>query len=191
MYLPSRKQTLYYYRKQDVWFYDYAANKWSSTIPEGPTPSTEDYEGLLCHDTRRDRIYVFNDKQKTVPWIYDVAANVWVDPKPTGQPATAAGRILRSASALVHYNTVGDAVLFFQVRQSENVKRGYYIYDVAANTWTTQLRPFPEAMKLEHMGWNGFYDAKLNAHFFHIAGDSRTNGTIWVYRYKRESGRIK
>ena len=33
--------------------------------------------------------------------------------------------------------------------------------------------------------WNGFYSPELNAHFFHIAGDSRDDGTIWVYRYKK------
>jgi hypothetical protein len=32
---------------------------------------------------------------------------------------------------------------------------------------------------------NAFYDPLLNAHFFHIAGDSDDNGVIAVYRYKR------
>jgi hypothetical protein len=32
---------------------------------------------------------------------------------------------------------------------------------------------------------NAFYDPALNAHFFHVAGDSDENGTVWVYRHKR------
>jgi hypothetical protein len=31
---------------------------------------------------------------------------------------------------------------------------------------------------------NAFYDPELNAHFFHVAGDSDDNGTIWVFRLK-------
>jgi mannose-6-phosphate isomerase-like protein (cupin superfamily) len=37
---------------------------------------------------------------------------------------------------------------------------------------------------------NGFYDPQLNVHFFHAAGDSQADGTVWVYRYKsKEQGR--
>lgn len=34
-------------------------------------------------------------------------------------------------------------------------------------------------------GKNGFYDPELNAVFLHSAGDSRDDGTIWVYRHRR------
>ena len=37
--------------------------------------------------------------------------------------------------------------------------------------------------------WNGFYSPELNAHFFHVAGDSADDGRIWAYRYKKATGK--
>ncbi len=64
--------------------------------------------------------------------------------------------------------------------------RGLYIYDPAANSWTEK----PLAMPKE-IGQcpSGFYNPDLNAHFVHVAGDSDDNGTMCVYRYKKNGPR--
>jgi hypothetical protein len=42
----------------------------------------------------------------------------------------------------------------------------------------------PDAVLTERKNLNAFYDPELNVHFYHAAGDSDTDGTMWVYRYK-------
>jgi hypothetical protein len=32
---------------------------------------------------------------------------------------------------------------------------------------------------------SAFYDAGLNAHFVFAAGDSRDDGAVWAYRYRK------
>ena len=34
---------------------------------------------------------------------------------------------------------------------------------------------------------NAFYDPHLNVHVFHVGVPERTDGIIWVYRYKRRT----
>jgi len=182
VYVPSKKQTLYYARKKDVWFYDDAKNAWTNAKPKGPSPATKDYEGLVCFDAKRDRLYVFNDKMVSVPFIYDVKANAWIDPKPKGQPLTAADRVLRSASAGATYDSVNDVIVLQLRRRSKTL--GTFVYDCRANTWTEK----PISTKV--VGQNGFYDPDLNVHFYFDAGDSRTTpGNFWVYRYRRAASR--
>jgi hypothetical protein len=51
----------------------------------------------------------------------------------------------------------------------------------ATNAWATADATIPEK-------WGecakAFYDPELNARFFHVAGDSDDNGTLWVFRLK-------
>ena len=60
-------------------------------------------------------------------------------------------------------------------------ERGIFIYDPTANAWSETPQGFP-------LKWgqctNAFYDPVLNAHFFHVAGDSGDEGVIWVYRHR-------
>lgn len=182
IYLPGKQQTLFYMRQQaKLWFFDHATDQWISREPQGPAPSTADYEGLTCLDSRRRRVYICNDKEAVVPRAYDVKTNRWLDLKPKNQPPRE--RAFRSANGLLHYDGAGDSVLFFQTRPKEGGRRGVYVYDVGANAWTTEPLPLPEGLGRVI---NGFYDPKLNIHFFHDAGDSRDNGVIWAFRYKRE-----
>jgi len=42
-----------------------------------------------------------------------------------------------------------------------------------------------ESLSYRRKRINSFYAPVLNAHYFHVAGDSRDNGVIWVYRHKQ------
>ena len=45
--------------------------------------------------------------------------------------------------------------------------------------------PFPADGPKFHFAANTFFDRELNAYFCHVAGDSRDDGVMWVYRYKK------
>jgi hypothetical protein len=48
------------------------------------------------------------------------------------------------------------------------------------------LTPAPEHRSELNRGCiHGSYSPEANAHFLFVAGDSRDNGAMWVYRYKR------
>src|SRR5689334_19084846 len=53
------------------------------------------------------------------------------------------------------------------------------------SAWAERPLPFPAKGPDVSRCWNGFYSPELNAHFFHVAGDSRDDGTVWAYLYKR------
>ena len=84
-------------------------------------------------------------------------------------------------TAAMQYDPASDVVILFRYGGKAE-ERGIFIYDAAANAWSEAAQGFPGK-------WgectNAFYDPLLNAHFFHIAGDSDDNGTVWVYRHKR------
>ena len=63
----KKPSLLYDRRKADAWFYDYAANRWTQARPSGPPPDTDHYEGVVCYDDKRDRFYIFNAGQTSVP----------------------------------------------------------------------------------------------------------------------------
>lgn len=67
---------------------------------------------------------------------------------------------------------------------TDKAKGNIHVYDPDANTWEKPERTLP---KPSYRGMvHGFYDAKLNAHFYYLAGDSSFNrATMLVYRYKR------
>ena len=85
------------------------------------------------------------------------------------------------------YDTAHDKVLlvFHSIHDDKPEHLGVYVYDPASNAWAD--KPLDVPAKLGHNGQvkNGFYDPALNVVFIHSAGDSRDDGTIWVYRYKR------
>jgi hypothetical protein len=182
IYLPTVKKTFFYMRKKTVWLYDHEKSVWQAHTPAGPAPSAVDYEGLSCYDSKRDRVYLCNDKEEVIPHAYDVKTGKWVAPRPKTQPATRETRILRSASGALTYDSVNDVVLFFQFRARGGAEPGYYVYEPADNKWTGR-RPLPRGYSRGVT--NAFYDPKSNAHFLHVAGDSRDNGVVWAYRYRK------
>jgi hypothetical protein len=198
-YVPSARQVYYYARGKDFWLYDPATNKWSPLTGKGepPTGVRMGYEGTLCHDTKRDRLCVFNSGQDAIPWIYDIKANTWSNPQARNQPWPgrdyAKGvRTLSSTSSGVHYDSVNDKVVMrLVVAQGQGDPRnivgkgmGLAVYDPATNAWEA-TKPFPSEM-VTHKCWNSFYSPELNVHVYNLSRDGRTDdGEVWVYRYRK------
>jgi len=82
----------------------------------------------------------------------------------------------------MHYDTVNDVIVLIRHRGPEPAK-GVHIYDPETNAWTTVTTSLPDAGRRH--AHSGFYDSWLNVHVVFAAGDSRDNGLVRVYRYRR------
>ncbi len=199
LYVPTRRQYFHAGRLTHadgrVHFYDPAAKKWTRFEPKGPRPPAT-YDATSCYDPKRDRIYIGGGGAKDdLPqslWAFDLKTDAWVDPKPEGTPITQ----FSTNQATMQYDSANDVVIVcaynsHPVRGYKQGVRGLHVYDPAANRWL----PGPKALPAEFSPGPGaslaagFYDPELNAHFFHVAGDSRDNGVMWVYRYRPGSTR--
>lgn len=185
IYLPSKKKTFFRLKKQ-VWLYDAEANVWTRMNPSGPPPPFG-IEATACYDPKRDRIYIGGGIHPMASgpnalWIYDVESNSWIDPKPSGN---AGSNQYSHNTAMMHCDLVNDVVVV--TRHKGGSDRGVFIYDPDENAWSVATRSFPAQWpeKPSTGASSGYYDPVLNAHFFHVAADSRDNGVILVYRYKR------
>jgi hypothetical protein len=184
MYVPAAKKAFFWGSGVDVWFYDPADNRWTKKSPKGPPPPFG-IDPTACLDTKRQRIYLGGGsypvaKGPNALWIYDLKANVWIDPRPRGKPG--GSNSYATNYATLTYDTAADVVLLNR-HHGEPSQRGVFVYDPEGNAWTAAARPYPRGCHWQCV--NGFYDPELNVHIFHTAGDSRDDGTIWVYRYKR------
>ena len=183
-YLPGQKRA-WFRHGEEVWFYDTAANVWTQAKPTGP-PLPFGIDATSCHDSKRARIYIGGGSYPVAPAgtnpfrIYDLKTDAWVDPQPKGAPCHGSNSY-PTHSAAMEYDSASDVVIVFRYGGKAD-ERGIFIYDPAANAWSEAAQGFPGK-------WgectNAFYDPMLNAHFFHVAGDSDDNGTVWVYRHKR------
>ncbi len=157
-----------------VWLYDHATNKWQKVNPNGGG------NGAYCYDPTRERIYAIRADRKDPKrtnrlTVYDIAKNEWIDPKAEGD----AGAGMESNQAFCAYDAAADAVVF-------HIHGKHHVYDPVANRWTVLPVTDPVAAERRWTGSSGFYDEKLNAHFYFNAGDSNTRpGRMWVYRYKQ------
>jgi hypothetical protein len=154
------------YHRGVVWLCDYAAAGPRPPFGIGP---------VACYDAKRARIYVCRSAE---PWVYDVRTNTSLMPRPAGRPA--AGQQGGGKDMTMTYDIANDVVVLNVYRDSPQ-KRGVYVYDPAANTWTSKSRPIPKEI-VPRLNLNAFYDPELNVHVYHAAGDSEDNGVIWVYR---------
>jgi len=175
-YIPSLRKTLHW-TGDTVAAYDYAENAWKPLSPKGKAPRI--YDNVACHDTKRDRLYFYGEGLS----IYDVRTNAWID----AGDAKILRPKMRLASWTGHltYDTVNDVVVAIAHYGDFGPGRGLYVYDPNKNTWTTEPAAFPGDKWGSGVASNGFYDPELNVHVYHLAGDSRDNGTIWAYRHKR------
>ncbi len=173
--LPGRNQAFFLYHRGVVWLYDYADNRWIDAASSGPRPPFG-IDPVACYDARRDRIYVCRSAKL---WVYDVTTNTSSLPQPAGRPA--AGEQGGGRDMTMTYDAANDVVVLNVYRDSPR-KRGIYVYNPAANTWSSKPRPIPKEI-VPRLNLNAFYDPELNVHVYHAAGDSEDNGVIWVYRY--------
>lgn len=183
-YIPTLKGLLYI-DEDRVWFYDPAQNSWKFLNPSGPKPPFG-IDATSCYNSKRDRIYIGGGdypraKGPNAFWIYDIRKNTWIDPKPKGSPGS---NRYGTHYNMMQYDSASDTVLLFRYGDDG---RGIYAYSPSANEWTTVAKDLPSRWYDDYRtsGSSGFYDPELNAHFFHVAGDSDDNGTILVYRYKQ------
>ncbi|MHC4916134.1 MAG: hypothetical protein ACYTGB_11660, partial [Planctomycetota bacterium] len=166
-------------------YYDAGTKDWSAVTPKGPTPPFGiDY--TLCLDTKRNRIclgggaYPVAKADTNALWVYDLNTDTFLDPKPKGKPGEG-GNAYGTQAAMMHYDAANDAVVLFR-HGKRSGHPGVFVYDIAKNAWATAPTKLPE--------WpgntrSGFYHPEWNAHFIHSAHDGRTNGKMYVYRYKR------
>jgi hypothetical protein len=189
VYLAPRKQAFFAHRSQDVWFYDTRKNAWTPVKPSGPPPPFG-IDATSCYDPKRDRIYIGGGSYPVAAgpnalWVYDLKANAWVDPRPKGSPCRGSTSYPTKNAVLV-YEPHQDVVLLVMHSAADDKpeRLGVYAYDPEANAWGEPLE-LPEKLRSDRRPKNGFYDPELKAVFLHAAGDSRDDGTVWVYRYKR------
>ena len=83
--------------------------------------------------------------------------------------------------AMMHYDAAADAVVVFRHTGPAD-ECGVFVYDPSSNAWTTATKKMP---KLIGYTRNGFYHPEWNAHVIHSATDGRTDGKIYIYRYRR------
>jgi len=181
VYLPTKKQ--FWCFNKGASLYDPAANKWTASAAKERAPTGIDFGS--CYDSKRDRIYVCGGsyrgpyaKDEGKVYAYDAKTDSWSNPPDRGDVPP----VFATNYACVHYDTAADRVLCVVYGAK---KTGVFVFDPSTGAWDEKSLPFPAKGPSLSLSWNGFYSPGLNAHFFHVAGDSRDDGTIWVYRYKR------
>jgi hypothetical protein len=183
-YVSSRKQ-FFFVGVDGVWFLDADKRTWVDAKPTGTPPSGYDHVGT--YDPKRDRIYYHKRDGKTAEanlLIYDVKENAWTAPKPKGT----APLYSTSVESFFNYDSANDRLVSIRYRATKDeagLRQGVYAYDPGTNTWAEPLPLPPPVAGLERTASSAFYDPELNAYFCHFASDSRDDGTMWVYRYRK------
>jgi hypothetical protein len=184
-YLPGVDQ-YFIYTRSGAYAYDPEKMHWSVLSPDGPPPPTP-IDAATCYDYRRDRIYfamgAYGDRglvdgTDNRLWAYDARDNRWLDLHPRKGLAPPRGSKGQGMNfTLIHCNNLQDSVLAIS-RLADNA---IYIYSPAHNRW------WPVALGKTPADWSararhGFYSPEFDRHFFFLAGDSRTDGDMYVYR---------
>jgi hypothetical protein len=160
-----------------VAIFDPAKNQWTDAKPKGPSP--KGYDACGCYDSKRNRFYR-NDGDGSKGeglMAYDVGGNSWSHLKPAGTAPPPAN----TNAAFYEYDARLDILVAIHFRGPAT---GIFVYDPKANSWADPL-PFPANGPKFQYAANTFFDRELNAYFCHVAGDSRDDGVMWVYRYKK------
>jgi len=175
-YLPSTKQ-FFAVGSDTVAIYDPAKNQWTDARPKGPSP--KGYDACGCYDSKRNRFYR-NDGDGSKGeglMAYDIGSNSWSHLKPTGTAPPPAN----TNAAFYEYDARLDTVVAIHFRGPAT---GIYAYNPKTNSWADPV-PFPANGPKFQYAANTFFDRELNAYFCHVAGDSKDDGVMWVYRYKK------
>jgi hypothetical protein len=188
IYVPTVKKAFGYINKsENIAWYDPAARDWTPIKKQGVLPPWN-IDPTSCYDSKRDRIYLGGGvyaspevkKGESALWAFDVKTETFSRLEPKGAPAST---VYSTSRAMMNYDSANDALVLIQWRVAEGEVPGVYVYHPDKNEWETVAERPPALAKKDV--WTGFYDPELNAHFMHGAMDSRDNGVMWVYRYKR------
>jgi hypothetical protein len=194
-YIPTKKMALSYPggKGSSAW-YDSENKDWIAIPSKGEMPKwSRDFN--VVYDSKRDRLIMGGGTGPTVKkgesalWSFDIKTETFTRVKPKGNPSTT---LYTTNRAIMNYDSVNDVViLFLHAPKTQDKKvggeHGIYVYHPAKNEWET-VSASPKEL-LPHIHYrnmlNGFYDPKLNVHILHRAGDSRANGTMSAWRYKK------
>ena len=179
------KQQFFFGGADGVWFLDPEERTWADAKPKGTPPAGIDH--CAAYDPGRHCIYYQQRDGKTAEenfLVYDIAQNTWSKPRPMGTGPFYSS----SADSIFNYDAASDRLVSIRhhtTKDEAGHRQGVYAYDPGSNTWSDPL-PLPsEVVKSLRGADYGFYDPVLNAYFCHFAGDSRDDGMMWVYRYKK------
>ena len=177
-YLPNADR-LFQFDARRVAYYLPDKNTWVYPSVTGPRPPFG-IDPTACHDPVRDRIYIGGGNYPIAPgpnalWVFDVKKNRWIDPAPAGSPGS--NRFSTNIAVMTCEPRSGRVVLF----RHAGGPRGVYVYDAGKNAWRSTPAALPKTFAPRSVV-NGFYHPGLDAHFLHVAKDSRPNGRILVFR---------
>ncbi len=188
-HLPWARKAFYYKcRSELAFYYDPEANEWTQVRPKGPKPPFG-IDMTACLDEKRKRLYFGGgsypvvEKGANALWIYDFATDSLIDPKPAGAPCGGSNSYSTNI-AMMHFDVANDVVLLLRVKGTAQ-QRGVFVYDPEKNEWTTASAEIPGDLQVRQN--SGFYHPVWNAHVIYSAPDGRTDGKMYVYRYKRRS----
>jgi len=186
VYVPTVKKSFSYINKgSPICWYDSEAREWTPIKRQG-TLTPWSIDPTSCYDSKRDRIWMGGgkfpiiDKGKNALWSFDVRTETFVEAAPKGAPGSTCCATDR---AMMNYDSVNDAVVLILWKVAEGDVPGVYVYHPEKNEWETVSERPPALAQKD--AWTGFYDPELNVHFMHGAGDSRDNGVMWGYRYRK------
>ncbi len=183
LYIPALKKSFYWPGggQATVYFHDAAADTWTKVEPKGDKPPFGmDYNA--CYDPTRQRVYVGGGSYPSAKspqdalFYYDLKADTWTN----AQAANARLGGMQNNICVFTYDAASDRIVALYHGGSQELQ-GVHVYDPAANRWADPS-PLPANGPAVRATWSGYYDAALNAHFVHAAGDSTDNGTMWAYR---------
>jgi hypothetical protein len=169
-YLPHDKK--YLYATGNDWaYFDPATNLWTK-IPEGNARGSA---SLGIYDSKRELVYLGSSLDAFYKFDSKTNAYTKLSGSAPGSPS------FSNNQSGMSYDSINDMVIFLNFGGQT-----VYTYNPETDTWGS-AGSIPGGFS----NTNGtFYDSELNAHFVFTAGDSRDNGKIWVYRYKRQGSAV-
>ncbi|PCJ57664.1 MAG: hypothetical protein COA79_15575 [Planctomycetota bacterium] len=189
-YIPSLKKTFYLY-KSGVWFYEYKNSSWEKVEAKGLPKHMAKGDSISCFDPFKKLIYVLRGPEL---WSYSIQAKSWTQHKGKNAPATiGSARYGAGNSASVTFDTQNKVLVvclksYFRDNKEKKDPLGIHVYDPETNVWSKNVVPLPPKTKaLNNPRWTACYLPDLNVHLYHAANDSRDNGQMFVWRYKKKS----
>ena len=184
-YIRSRRQ-FFYGGSDTVWYFDATQHTWTDAKPTGTPPTGIDH--CAAYDAKRDRVYYLQRDGKSPEdnfLIFDVKRNEWSKPRATGPAPLSA----TSYESIVEFDTSSDMLVVIRLYDGQDgrgPRRGVYAYDPQTNAWVEPLPLPPEVAASIKNGNYGCYDPASNAYYCHFASDSRDDGTMWAYRFRKK-----